>query len=120
MAPTQITEREGKILSWIALLVGVLLTITGLFGVWVQGLFYRGGFPTPATFGEVRMAFTLPAAVTTLGSLIVTCVVFASSIALTWSPRQKLTVVVCYGVIVLLGCGVAGHLATTRIASMLN
>jgi hypothetical protein len=120
MPPLTITEKDQKILSWGALLAGVLLTASGLFGVWVQGLFYRGGFPTPATFGEVRMAFTLPAAVTALGSMIVAGVLFTSSITATWSPRRKLVVFVCFGVFVLVGCAVAGHLATTRIANILN
>jgi hypothetical protein len=117
--PLIITERDRKILSWVALLAGVVLTTSGLFGVWIQGLFYQGGFPTPATFGEVRMAFTLPAAVTTLGSMIVAGVLFASSITAAWSPR-KLVVFVCFGIFVLLACAVAGHLATTRIANILN
>jgi len=115
-----LTARDRKKFSWIALVGGVLLTAGGIFGIWVQGLFYQGGFPTPATFGEVRLAFTLPAAVTTLGSMVVSGVLFASSLTASWSQRKRLAVFIGFGVIVVLGCVICGHLATVRVAEILN
>lgn len=120
MIAPPITARDRRILLWIVLFSGVLLTAGGIFGVWVQGLVYQGGFPTPATCGEVRMAFTLPAAMTTLGSMIVSWVVFASSCTASWSPRKRVAVCICFGLIVMSGCVVCGHLATARVAKILN
>ena len=99
---------------------GVLLTTSGLLGIWVQGLFYERGFPTPATFEKVRMMFTLPAAVTTLGSMVVAGVLFGSTLTTSWSLSKRLVIFICFGVIVILGCTVCGHLATARIAKILN
>ena len=118
--PLFLTARDRHIVAWILFFVGALMTAGGLLGVWVQGLFYEGGFPTPATFGEIRLAFTLPAAVTTLGSLMVGGVLFASSITASWSPRRRLLVFVCFGGLVLLGCAVCGHLAAARVERILN
>ena len=114
------TPRERKILAWSLLAVGALTTVGGLFGVWLQGAFYRGGFPTAATFGEVRSAFTWPTAFTAFGCLTVAGVLFASPITASWSPRRRLVVFMSFGVFVLLACAVCGHLATARVASILN
>ena len=120
MTSISITVRDRKTLSWILLLIGALATVSGLFGVWLQGFFYRGGFPTAATFGEVRSTFTCPTALTTLGSLIVTGMLFASPITALWPPRRRLIVFICFSVLVLVTCAVSGHLATTRVARILN
>ncbi len=119
MMPLSNTSRDRKIFAWLLLVVGLLITVGGLFGVWLQGSFYRRGFPTAATFGEVRMAFTWPTAVTTFGSLIVSGVLFSSPITAKWTPRRKLVTFIFFAVFVLLACAVCGHLATTRIADIL-
>ncbi len=120
MRSVTITARDRKAVPWIILVFGALLTAGGLFGVWLQGTVYQDGFPTPATFGEVRFAFTGPTAVTTLGTLVVSGVLFSSSITAGWSPRRRLAVFVCFGVVVLLACAACGHLATARVAKILN
>ena len=120
MTALTFTPRDRKAIPWILLVIGALLTAGGLFGVWLQGMLYQNGFPTPATFGEVRFAFTGPTAVTTLGSLIVSGVLFSSSITAAWSPRKRLAVFVCFGVFVLLACALCGHFATARVARILN
>jgi hypothetical protein len=120
MTAFTITPRDRKAAPWIVLVIGALLTASGLFGVWLQGMVYQNGFPTPATFGEVRFAFTGPTAVTTLGSLIVSGVLFSSSITAAWSPRKRLALFVCFGVLVLAACALCGHLATARVARILN
>ncbi len=120
MSTLSITARDRKILSWIILVLGVVTTIGGLFGVWLQGAFYRGGFPTPATFGEVCSAFTLPTAFTSFGCLTVGGVLLASPVTVSWSPRRRLVIFVSFGILVLLACGVCGHLATARVADILN
>ena len=111
---------DRKVLAWILLLLGAVTTLVGLCGVWLQGAFYRGGFPTAATFGEVRSAFTCPAAFTAFGCLTVAGALFGSPITASWSQRQKLVVFLCFGVFVLVACGVCGHLASARVARMLN
>jgi hypothetical protein len=115
-----LTPRERKIVPWIFLVAGTLLTGGGLFGVWLQGWVYERGFPTPATFGEVRFVFTGPTAVTVLGSFLVSGVLLASSITASWSARRRLVVFAAFGVLVLALCVVCGHLATARVAKILN
>ena len=115
-----VTPRDRKVLACLALFIGALLTAGGLVGVWLQGMFYERGFPTAATFGEVRSAFTWPTTFTTLGSLVVAWAVFASSATAAWSARRRLVVFVCFGVFVLVAVAVCGHLATSRVAKILN
>ena len=115
-----ITPRDRKLLAWLVLIIGALLTAGGLVGVWLQGMFYERGFPTAATFGEVRSAFTWPTAFTTLGSLVVAGVLFSSPVTATWSVRRRLVVFVCFGLFVLVAAAVCGHLATSRVAKILN
>lgn len=105
---------------WFVAVAGVVLTAGGVFGVWLQGWVYEGGFPTPATVGEVRAAFTLPAAVTTAGSLIVTAVLLVSPLTAAWTPTRRLSSFVCFGVVVLAACTVCGYLAGSRVAKILN
>jgi hypothetical protein len=120
MSSIVITPRDRKILAWIALLIGVLLTAGGLVGVWLQGLVYERGFPTPATVNEIRMAFTLPTAVTTSGSLIVAAVLLASPLTAAWTPTRRVSAVIGFTVLVLLACTVCGHLAGSRVVKILN
>lgn len=114
------TPRDRKVLAWVALMVGVFVTMGGLIGVWLQGMFYEGGFPTPATFGEVRAAFTWPTACTTCGSLVVAASLFSSSVTADWSARRKLAVFIGFAVFVLVAVTVCGHLAAIRVAKILN
>ena len=115
-----VTPRDRKVLAWLVLIAGALLTLGGLVGVWLQGMFYERGFPTAATFGEVRSAFTWPTAFTTSGSLIVAAALFSSSATAAWSARRRLVVFVCFAVFVLVAATVCGHLATSRVAKILN
>lgn len=117
---SSITLRDRKIFAWIVFVVGALLTVSGLAGVWLQGKFYQGGFPVAATFGEVRSAFTWPTAFTTLGSLIIAGLLFASPITATWSSRRKLVTLICFGAFVLATAALLGHLAATRVGKILN
>jgi hypothetical protein len=111
---------DREILWWVVLVLGIVLTLGGLVGIWLQGLFYRGGFPTAATLGEVRAAFTWPALVTTCGSLTVAVVVLASRITSSWSPGRRVVVFTGFGVFVLAGCALCGHLAALRVAAILK
>jgi hypothetical protein len=114
------TPRDRRILAWIALVVGVLLTAGGLAGVWLQGMFYEGGFPTAATFEEVRSAFTWPTMFTTLGTMVVTGILLASPLTAPWSSRRRLVVFICFCAFVLATSAICGHLATKRVANILN
>jgi hypothetical protein len=102
---------------WFVALLGLLLTSGGLFGVWLQGLFYEDGFPTPATVGEVRAAFTLPTAFTTAGSLIVAAVILASPATATWPMSRRAVAIITFALLVLLACTVCGHLAGSRVCT---
>lgn len=115
-----ISARDRRILAWIALVVGALLTAGGLFGVWLQGMFYEGGIRTAATFGEVRAAFTWPTMFTTLGTLMVSGVLLESPLTATWSSRGRLVAFICFGAFVLAASVICGHLATSRVAKILN
>jgi hypothetical protein len=105
---------------WFVTLIGLLLTVSGLFGVWLQGWFYEGGFPTAATVSEVRAAFTWPAANTTAGSLFIAAVILASPLTAPWTARRRLAVFVVFTVLVLAACFVCGYFAGDRVAKILN
>jgi hypothetical protein len=105
---------------WFVSLVGVLLTAGGLFGVWLQGRFYEGGFPTAATVGEVRAAFTSPTAFTTAGSLVVGAVILASPLTSSWPTSRRYIAFVAFALLVLVACTVCGHVAGSRVAPILR
>jgi len=109
-----------KAVWWFVLSIGVVLTVGGLFGVWLQGAFYHGGFPTAATVDEVRNAFTFPTAVTSSGSLIISSVILASPFTASWHVHRRLTILVCFGVLLLVACGVCGYVASGRVAPILK
>jgi hypothetical protein len=115
-----VTPSDRNLLAWLVLLIGVLLTAAGLLGVWLQGMFYAQGFPAAMTFGEARSAFTWPTAFTTLGSLLIAWALLASSLTATWPPKRRLAVFICFVVFVLVTATICGHLATSRIANLLN
>jgi hypothetical protein len=115
-----ISSRDRRILEWIALWVGALLTAAGLCGVWLQGRFYHGGFPTAATIGEVREAFTWPTAFTTAGSLVVAAVILSGTLTSSWPPRLRLVAFILFGLFVLLACTVCGYFAVSQISTILN
>ena len=120
MNPLTITPLDRKVLAWVILLLGALLTGGGLTGVWLQGLFYEKGFPTAATVGEVRNAFTWPTLFTTLGALTVGGILFGSPITLGWSSRRRWLVYVGFVVLVLGAAALCGHVAANRVAKILN
>ena len=120
MSTPNIKPRDWKVPAWLVLVVGVLLTIAGLVGVWLQGMFYARGFPVAATFGEVRAAFTWPTMITVLGTLIVTGVLFASPVSAAWSFQRRVAVFISFGVIVVIASAACGHLAAVRVAKILN
>ena len=105
---------------WFVSLVGVVLTAGGLFGVWLQGRFYDGGFPTAATVDEVRQAFTWPTAFTTSGSLIVAAAILASPLTATWPSSRRVVAFVVFALLVLVACTVCGHLAGSRVSRILH
>jgi hypothetical protein len=107
--------------AWVFVtVIGSLLALSGLCGVWLQGLFYRGGFPTAATLGEVRGAFTWPAANTTAGSLFIAVVILASPFTESWTVKRRLSVFVVFAVSVITACFVCGYMAANRVANILN
>lgn len=109
-----------KVAWWVLAFVGVVLTVGGLFGVWLQGVVYERGFPTPATVDEIRAAFTLPTAVTTAGSLVVSGVILGSPLTASWSATRRLVLLLGFSALVLAACVVCGHLAGSRVAPILN
>jgi len=105
---------------WFVSLVGIVLTAGGLFGVWLQGRFYEGGFPTAATVGEVRDAFTWPTAFTTAGSLVVAAVILASPLTSSWPMSRRYVAFVTFALLVLVACAICGHFAGSRVARILH
>ena len=105
---------------WFILVIGLLLALSGLFGIWLQGRFYDGGFPTAATVGEVRDAFTWPAANTTAGSLFIAAVILASPLTASWTAKRRLAVFVVFTVLVITACFVCGYFAGSQVAKILN
>jgi hypothetical protein len=115
-----ITPRDQKLIAWVAVIIGIILTVGGLFGIWFQGLVYEKGFPTPATIGEIRLAFTLPTVVTTTGSLLVAAVILASPLTAYWTTKRRFMAFICFAVFVLVLCSICGYLAGSRVAKILN
>ena len=105
---------------WFVALIGAVFTAGGLFGVWLQGRFYDGGFPTAATIGEVRQAFTWPTAFTTAGSVILAAVILASPLTTAWPSSRRVVVFVVFALLVLVDCTVCGHLAGSRVSRILH
>ena len=115
-----VTGRDRKVLAHLVLIFGLFLTLAGLFGVWLQGRFYERGFPTAATFGEVRLAFTGPTTFAMLGSLLVSWALLSSPVTAAWSARRRFMAFCCFGVFVLLVAAICGHMATSKVAGILN
>lgn len=115
-----ITPRDTKFIAWISLVLGAFATVAGIAGIWLQGSFYRGGFPTAATFSEVSSAFTWPAGFTAFGCMTVAAVLLSSSATSSWSSRRRMSVFLVFGVTVLIACAVSGHLAAMRVATILR
>src|SRR6185295_15680434 len=109
----------NKAAWWFVSLIGAVLTVGGLCGVWLQGRFYENGFPTAATVGEVRAAFTWPTAFTTAGSLIVATVILASPLTSSWSSSRRNVIFVTFVLLVLFACIACGHFAGSRVARIL-
>jgi hypothetical protein len=105
---------------WFVCLVGSLLTAGGLFGVWLQGRFYDGGFPTAATVGEVRDAFTCPTAFTTAGSLVLAAVILISPLTVSWTTTRRLVGFISFALFVIAACVACGYFAGSRVAKILN
>lgn len=105
---------------WFVSVVGAVLTASGLFGVWLQGPFFEHGVPTAATVGEVRAAFTWPTAVTTAGSLVIAAVILASPLTSSWTMSRRYVAFFIFALLVLVACGVCGHLAGSRVAGILR
>lgn len=116
-----LVKNKSHIVVWCFIaVVGIALTVGGLFGVWLQGRFYEGGFPVAATIGEVRAAFIWPTAFTTAGSLVVAAVILASPLTSAWSERRRYIVFATFALLVLAACNVCGHYAGSRVASILH
>jgi hypothetical protein len=120
MGSLLITARDRRAVPWIVLSIGLLVTAGGMCGVWVQGLFYQGGFPTAATPGVVRDAFTWPTLFTTLGTMIVSGILLAGPLGPHWSHRRRVGAFLCFSALVLITVSVCGHLAMRRVAAILN
>jgi hypothetical protein len=119
MAP-EIKASDRRLLAGIGLALGILLTIVGWVGIYLQGSLYKGGFPTAATGDEVRYAFTLPTAVTALGCWVVGGTLLSSPLTANWPPRRKLAAFALYGIVMAIGCALSGHWASQVVAPILN
>ena len=94
---------------WLAAAFGVVLTAGGLFGVSLQGALEPDG-----PLNELRLAFILPTAVTTSGSLMIAAVLLASPLTSAWTLARRLLALFCFAVLVLITCTVCGYLAVSR------
>ena len=101
-------------------LAGFLLTAGGLLGVWLQGCFYEGGFPTAATLGEVRTAFMGPTIFTTSGALVSSAVILTGPFSASWTLKRQLFGLALFAAVVLAAAMVCGHLAGSRVVHNLN
>lgn len=114
----KIDQNKG---AWMLVaLAGLLLTAGGLLGVWLQGRFYEGGFPTAATVGEVRGAFTWPTIFTSAGSFVSSAVILDGPFTASWTLTRRLFGLIAFAAVVLTATAVGGYLAGSRVAPILN
>jgi hypothetical protein len=96
------------------LVIGSLLVLGGVFGIWLQGPFY-GGYWDFIVKQDLIFSFVLPAAVTTAGSLLLAPVILCSPLTSQWTAeRRNLTYVVFFAVVIVL-IGVAGAIAAAGV-----
>ena len=120
MTTLSLSARDRSIISWLIFAIGILVTLGGMLGVWIQGPFYERGFPTAATPEEVRQAFTWPTLFTTTGSMIASAILLAAPLGPSWSPRRRTVLFLSLATFVVLATLVCGHLAMRRVAGILN
>jgi hypothetical protein len=98
----------------IGLVLGLLLVLGGIFGIWLQGPFY-GGYWDFIVKQDLVFSFVLPAAVTTAGCLLLAPVILCSPLTSRWTAeRRNLTYVVFFAVVIVL-IGVAGAIAAAGV-----
>ena len=115
MTSTAIAPQDQKPLAYIALITGLILTAGGLFGVWLQGIFYEGTLE-PYTVDEVRLAFIMPTIVTTIGCMFVATVTLVSPLTEPWTKKRRVALVALFASLVLGICIMCGHLAGSRVS----
>ena len=98
----------------IGLVLGLLLVLCGIFGIWLQGPFY-GGYWDFILPQDLALSFVLPAAVTTSGCLLLAPVILCSPLTAQWTAeRRTLTYIGFFlGVIALIT--LAGGLAAAGV-----
>ena len=112
-----ISEKDQRIVAWIALILGVLATAAGVFGIWMQG---RGMYEGTSLrevydslcFSEVYLSMCLAPLVTCIGALLISWVILASKLTANLSAVKKNSWFVTFAVILL-----AGILWSSRIAA---
>ena len=105
---------DGKgTLARAGLVLGGLLLLGGIFGIWLQGPFYRAwGYLIPEDF---RLAFVLPSATTAAGCLILAPVILCSPLTSKWTPFRRANSYIGGFLGGLVLCTIAGAVAAAGI-----
>ena len=108
-----VSADNKRALARVGLVLGSLLTLGGIFGIWFQGPFYRAwGYLVPEDF---KYAFILPAATTVAGALMLAPVILCSPLTTGWTPARRTIVYIGFFLGVLVLCVIAGNVAAAGI-----
>ncbi len=109
-----VSPAEQRTLAKIGLMLGTLLVMGGISGVWLQGPFY-GGYWDFIVKEDLKASFVLPAAVTTSGCLLLAPVILCSPLTAGWTARRRTMTYIGFfaGVIALIAA--AGTIAAAGV-----
>jgi hypothetical protein len=98
----------------IGLVLGLLLVLGGIFGIWLQGPFY-GVYWDFIVEQDLKFSFVLPAAVTTAGSLLLAPVILCSPLTSGWTAERRGLTYVAFFLVVIALIGIAGVIAAAGV-----
>lgn len=98
--------------------VGVVLSLCGMFGVWLQGDFWKVFIN--ATESEVQLALSLPVMFNFLGGVLITSSISMGPFTEKWTASSRLIFLSVYGLASLFVFHVLGKFAAKVIEPILR
>jgi hypothetical protein len=113
-----ISEKDQRVVAWIALILGALASAAGVFGIWMQGIGMYAGIPLHLVydnlcFSEVYLSMFLAPLVTCTGAMLISWVILASKLTANLSAAKRNMWFALFAVMLL-----AGILWSSRIAAV--
>ena len=116
------TEKGQRQIAWLVLFYGLLLMAGGLFGVWVQGLFWDVAtnylvMADQLLHSEVVESFCLPTIVTSVGGFAIAWVILASRLTEKFSSKRRNFIFVVFAAVYVLAVFVPAKIAGDKMWS---